>query len=72
MAERFFAILECELIAQCSWKTEACLAVFTGVESWYNPRRRYSGLNYQLPNNFERKLQQKSTYAENQLPHKPQ
>ncbi len=33
MAERFFAILECELIAQRSWKTEACLAVFTGIDS---------------------------------------
>lgn len=26
--------------------------------SWYNPRRRHSGLNYQSPNNFERKHQE--------------
>jgi len=70
MAESFFATLECELIARRSWKTktEARLAVFTWIESWYNPRRRHSGLNYQSPNNFERKHQQKSINStENQL-----
>ena len=57
MAESFFASLECELIARRSWKTktEARLAVFTWIESWYNPCRRHSGLNYLSPNNFERK-----------------
>ena len=57
MAESFFASLECELIARRSWKTkiEARLAVFTWIESWYNPRRRHSGLNYLSPVNFERK-----------------
>ena len=60
MAESFFASLECELIARRSWKTktEARLAVFTWIESWYNPRRRHSGLNYKSPNNFERKHQE--------------
>ena len=69
MAESFFASLECELIARRSWKTktEARLAVFTWIESWYNPRRRHSGLDYQSPNNFERKHQQKSTHIENQI-----
>jgi len=69
MAESFFASLECELIARRSWKTntEARLAVFTWIESWYNPRRRHSGLDYQSPNNFERKHQQKSTNTENQM-----
>jgi len=69
MAESFFASLECELIARRSWKTktEARLAVFTWIESWYNPRRRHSGLNYQSPNNFERKHLQKSTNTENQM-----
>ena len=63
MAESFFASLECELIARRSWKTktEARLAVFTWIESWYNPRRRHSGLNYKSPNNFERKHQEKIT-----------
>ena len=69
MAESFFASLECELIARRSWKTktEARLAVFTWIESWYNPRRRHSGLNYQSPNNFERTHQQKSDHTEKQL-----
>ncbi len=74
MAENFFASLECEIIARRSGKTktEARLAVFTWIESWYNPRRRYSGLNYQSPNNFERKHQQKPTNIENQLIHELQ
>ena len=74
MAESFFASLECELIARRNWKTktEARLAVFTWIESWYNPRRRHSGLDYQSPNNFERKHQQISTHTENQLIHELQ
>ena len=46
-AESFFASLESELIARLTWKTktEARLAVFTWIESWYNPRRRHLGLN---------------------------
>ena len=67
MAESFFASLECELIARRSWKTktEARLAVFTWIESRYNPRRRHSGLNYQSPNTFERKQQEKTINTEN-------
>ena len=69
MAESFFASLECELIARRSWKTktEARLDVFTWIESWYNPRRRHSGLNYQSPNTFERKQQDKTINTENQI-----
>lgn len=69
MAESFFASLECELIARCSWKTktEARLAVFTWIESRYNPVRRHSGLNYMSPNNFERMHQEKCNTAENQI-----
>jgi putative transposase len=69
MAESFFASLECELIARRSWKTktEARLAVFTWIEGWYNPRRRHSGLNYQSPNTFERKQQDKTINIENQI-----
>ncbi len=60
MAESFFASLECELIDRRSWKhkTEARLAIFTWIESWYNPTRRHSGLGYLSPNNFERKLKE--------------
>ena len=57
MAESFFASLECELIARRTWKTktEARLAIFTWIETWYNPRRRHSGLGQMSPINFERK-----------------
>ena len=66
MAESFFASLECELIDRRTWKTltEARLEVFSWIESWYNPRRLHSGLGYQSPNNFERKLQQSDTATE--------
>ena len=69
MAESFFATLECELIDRRVWKThtEARLAVFTWIESRYNPRRRHSGLNYQSPNNFERNHQEKLDTAESQI-----
>ena len=69
MAESFFASLECELIARRSWKTktEVRLAVFTWIESWYNPRRRHSGLNYQSPNKFEKEHQKKTLNTGNQI-----
>lgn len=59
MAESFFATLECELIARRTWKTktQARLEIFTWIETWYNPRRRHSGLGQMSPINFE-KLQQ--------------
>jgi putative transposase len=58
MAESFFATLECELIDRRSWqtKTEARLAIFTWIESWYNPLRRHSGLGQRSPNAIERSL----------------
>lgn len=61
MAESFFASLECELIARRTWKTktEARLAIFTWIETWYNPRRRHSGLGQMSPINFETKEQEK-------------
>lgn len=71
MAESFFASLECELIARRSWRTklEARLAVFTWIESWYNPRRLHSGLDYQSPINFERMWANgKSPAKQNPLP----
>ena len=62
MAESFFASLECELIDRRSWPTkrEARLAIFSWIESWYNPKRRHSGIGQQSPINFER------IYASNQ------
>ena len=65
MAESFFASLECELIDRRSWKskTEARLAVFTWIESWYNPKHRHSGLGYLSPNSFEKKLTEENSTA---------
>lgn len=65
MAESFFARLECELIDRRSWKnkTEARLAIFTWIESWYNPTRRHSGLGYLSPSNFEKKLKEENQLA---------
>lgn len=57
MAESFSATLECELIDRRSWrsKAEARTALFTWIESWYNPRRLHSALDYDSPINFEEK-----------------
>jgi putative transposase len=75
MAESFFASLECELIARRKWetKTQARLEIFTWIETWYNPRRRHSGLGQMSPINFE-KLQQekKQTTASPQQPESQQ
>jgi putative transposase len=70
MAESFFASLKCELIDRRSWKnkTEARLAIFTWIESWYNPTRRHSGLGYLSPNNFERKLKEENQITINYNP----
>ncbi len=71
MAESFFASLECELIARRTWKSklEARLAVFTWIESWYNPRRLHSSLDYQSPISFERNwADSKPAVKDSQLP----
>ena len=62
MAESFFASLECELIDRRSWKSfaEARMAIFTWIESWYNPRRRHSGIGQKSPINFEKELHDKA------------
>ena len=69
IAESFFATLECELIARRSWKTktEARLAVFCWIESWHNPHRRHSALNYLSPKNFERKHHDNTVNPETQI-----
>ena len=58
MAESFFASLECELIDRWVWKTktEARLAVFSWIESWYNPKRLHSGVGYRSPVEFKKIL----------------
>jgi len=67
MAESFFATLECELIARRKWqtKTQARLEIFTWIETWYNPRRRHSGLGQKSPINFEKLQQEKKHTVKN-------
>jgi putative transposase len=56
MAESFFATLEREVIDRHRFRSqvEARMAVFTWIESWYNPHRRHSSLGYRSPMNYER------------------
>ena len=56
MCESFFATLECELLWQRRFQTqaEACNAVFEFVEGFYNPRRRHSSIGYLSPIAYER------------------
>ena len=52
MCESFFATLECELLEQCRFRTQAEARLAVGfIEGWYNPRRRHSALGYQSPVN---------------------
>jgi putative transposase len=57
MCESFFATLECELLDQQRFPTqaEAKMAVFDFIEGFYNPRRRHSSLGQISPINFERR-----------------
>ena len=58
LCERFFATLECELIARSTFSSlqQARLAVFDFIEGFYNPRRRHSAIDYLSPLNFERRV----------------
>lgn len=52
----FFASLECELLDQHRFRTQAQakMAVFDYIEGLYNPRRRHSSIGQKSPINFER------------------
>jgi putative transposase len=67
MAESFFATLEREIIDRHRFRSqvEARMAVFTWIESWYNPHRRHSALGYRSPMNYERRA---LTHQSNQSP----
>ena len=56
MCESFFATLECELLDQHRFRSqaEARMAVFEFIEGWYNPCRRHSAIGYLSPINYER------------------
>jgi putative transposase len=62
MCESFFATLECELLARRRFasQVEARMAVFSYLESWYNPLRLHSALGYQSPINHEREHTQRT------------
>ncbi len=55
MCESFFATLECALLARRRFmsQVEARMAVFSYIESWYNPLRLRSALGYRSPINYE-------------------
>ena len=51
VAESFFATLEHELLARHTWLTRAAArsGIFQYIETWYNPKRRHSTLQYRSP-----------------------
>ena len=55
LCESFFASLECELLDQHRFRTQAQakMAVFDYIEGFYNSRRRYSSLGQISPMTFE-------------------
>ena len=62
MAESFFATLECELIDRETFTIpeEARTKIFDYLETWYNPRRRHSALDYLSPIEYERRYEESS------------
>ena len=58
LCESFFASLECELLDRSHFvsREAARLAVFDYLETWYNPRRRHSSLEYLAPLEYERRF----------------
>ncbi len=63
LAESFFATLECELIDREHFRArdEARTKIFDYLETWYNPRRRHSALDYLSPMDYERRWQETSS-----------
>jgi hypothetical protein len=59
VAGSFFASLEGGRIEGNSFqsKAQACMAIFTWIEGWYNPGLRPSGLGYLSPLNLEKSKQ---------------
>ena len=72
MAESFFSTLESELLARRRFRsqTEARMAVFGYIESFYNPLRRHSALGYRSPVAYEQAvpLQSSTETPLNQAP----
>jgi transposase InsO family protein len=55
VAESFFASIKSEFKPQQTWRTrdQARTAIFEYIETWYNPKRRYSANAYLSPIAFE-------------------
>jgi putative transposase len=53
--ESFNATIKTELIHRTKWKTreEARAAGYRYIETWYNPKRLHSSLNFLSPMDFE-------------------
>lgn len=58
LMERFFATLECELLAQHHFRThdEAPSAVFEWIEAFSHRQRRHSALGYVPPVVYEQRV----------------
>jgi putative transposase len=61
ITESFFATLECELLDRQSFRTrtDARLAIFDYIETFYNRTRRHSALGYVSPAAYERTTTEK-------------
>ena len=60
LAESFFATLECELIDRERFETReiARTKIFDYLETFYNPRRRHSALDYLSPMDYQRRCEE--------------
>jgi putative transposase len=58
--ESFISTIKHELIKRRSWasRDQARLAVFSYIETFYNPRRRHSALGCHSPIEYENKTQE--------------
>jgi putative transposase len=58
--ESVISTIKNELIKRRSWtsRDQARLAVFSYIETFYNPRRRHSALGYRSPIEYENMTQQ--------------
>jgi len=65
VAERFFATLEHELLAQTVLHShrEANVALTDFIEHWYNAERQHSTLGYVSPQQYEHQLRQMARAA---------
>jgi putative transposase len=55
MVESFWGTMQVELLDSKMWRTrhELATAIFEWIESWYNPRRRHSGIGMLSPVDYE-------------------